>query len=124
LSRLNVKYKGPLKGELIPPSDKSISHRAIMLASLASGKSTISNLLRAEDPLRTLNAFRMMGIESEEDPPSGTLTINGKGLKGLTEPKGVIDCGNSGTTMRLMSGVLAGQPFTSILTGDQYLLRY
>jgi 3-phosphoshikimate 1-carboxyvinyltransferase len=123
LSRLNVKYKGPLKGEVIPPSDKSISHRAIMLASLASGKSTISNLLRAEDPLRTLNAFRMMGIESEEDPHSGDLIITGRGLNGLRELKGVIDCGNSGTTMRLMSGVLAGQPFTSILTGDKYLLK-
>lgn len=99
-----------------------------MLSSLAEGKSTIRNFLRAEDPMRTLGAFRQMGVniivkkESRDRPAQkNELMINGKGLTGLREPAGVIDCGNSGTTMRLLSGILAGQPFYSSLTGDASL---
>lgn len=112
------KAKG-LKGELVPPPDKSISHRAVMFASIANGKSVVRNLLMAEDPVSTINAFRSLGLEITIDP--NALTINGKGLYGLKEPLDVINCGNSGTTMRLISGVLAGNPFFSVLTGDDSL---
>ncbi len=111
-----------MHGEITPPSDKSISHRAVMFASLAKGTSTISNFLQAEDPLRTLEAFRQMGIEIN-DTDKNRIIVKGKGLHGLSAPVDVIDCGNSGTTMRLMSGVLAGQSFSSVLTGDEFLLQ-
>jgi 3-phosphoshikimate 1-carboxyvinyltransferase len=93
-----------------------------MFASLAKGTSTISNFLQAEDPLRTLEAFRQMGIEIN-DTDKNRIIVKGKGLHGLSAPVDVIDCGNSGTTMRLMSGVLAGQSFSSVLTGDEFLLQ-
>ncbi len=119
---LNIKVtqKTSLRGEVTPPPDKSISHRAIILASLSEGKSIIRNFLRAEDPLRTIKAFRQMGIEIKEFKEED-LVINGKGLIGLREPENIIDCGNSGTTMRLLAGVLAGQPFSATLTGDKSL---
>lgn len=94
-----------------------------MLSSLAEGKSVVRNFLDAEDPLRTLEAFRQMGIEIGGRGQNNEVTIKGKGLSGLTEPRGIIDCGNSGTTMRLMSGVLSGQPFSATLTGDAFLLK-
>ncbi len=129
MSQINIKYERPLKGESSPPPDKSISHRAIIISSLSEGKSIIRNFLNAEDPLRTCNAFRQMGINIEvRGQGSGIkgsrdLIIHGKGLNGLREPKGIIDCGNSGTTMRLLCGVLAGQPFSATLTGDSSLMR-
>ncbi len=115
-----VEKSRALRGEIMVPGDKSISHRAIMFASLAKGESRVRGLLRGEDCLSTLKAFQSMGIEVVE---SGTdeLIIQGRGLDGLQEPADLIDCGNSGTTMRLMSGILAAQPFFSVLTGDQYL---
>jgi len=111
-----------LRGEIIVPGDKSISHRAIMFASLAQGKSRIRGLLRGEDCLSTLAAFKNLGIEVVEKADD-ELIIHGRGLAGLQEPSDVVDCGNSGTTMRLMSGILAAQPFFSVLTGDQYLRK-
>ncbi len=111
-----------LRGEIVVPGDKSISHRAIMFASLASGESRVRGLLRGEDCLSTLKAFQAMGIEVVEKG-ADELIIFGRGLDGLQEPGDVIDCGNSGTTMRLMSGILAAQPFFSVLTGDQYLRK-
>ena len=108
-----------LAGEFIVPGDKSISHRSIMFASLAKGTSRISGLLRGEDCLSTLKAFQSLGIDVE-DRAEDELIIHGRGLA-LQEPSDVIDCGNSGTTMRLMSGILAAQPFFSVLTGDKYL---
>ena len=99
-----TKSKG-LRGEVTPPPDKSISHRSIMFASMAEGKSVVRNFLRAEDPLSTIKAFRMLGIPITE-VATGEVTIEGKGLNGLTEPFDVIDCGNSGTTIRLISGLL------------------
>jgi 3-phosphoshikimate 1-carboxyvinyltransferase len=99
-----------------------------MFSSLAEGQSIVRNFLRAEDPLRTLEAFKQMGIEINESPQPSALSsrnneiiISGKGLNGLTQPKNIIDCGNSGTTMRLLSGVLAGQLFPTSLTGDSSL---
>ncbi|MGO9613992.1 MAG: 3-phosphoshikimate 1-carboxyvinyltransferase [Dissulfurispiraceae bacterium] len=111
---------GGLKGEVFPPPDKSISHRAVMLASIAEGESVVRNFLKAEDPISTIEAFKMLGIKIDE-AGSGVLIIQGEGLYGLTEPTDVINCGNSGTTIRLMSGILSGNPFLSILTGDESL---
>lgn len=108
-----------LGGEITVPGDKSISHRSIMLGSIAQGTTTVKGFLRGEDALATLAAFRTMGVTIEDD--GALLTIHGKGLNGLTEPGDVVDCGNSGTSMRLLSGLLAGQRFFSVLTGDQYL---
>ncbi|MEW6601247.1 MAG: 3-phosphoshikimate 1-carboxyvinyltransferase [Nitrospirota bacterium] len=128
MNRISVKYSGPLRGEINTPPDKSISHRAIMFSSLAEGQSVVRNFLEAEDPLRTLEAFRRMGIKIKESsqpsaliPQLNEIIINGKGLKGLKDPQNIIDCGNSGTTMRLLSGVLAGQLFSTELTGDASL---
>ncbi|MDO8281630.1 MAG: 3-phosphoshikimate 1-carboxyvinyltransferase [Thermodesulfovibrionia bacterium] len=123
MNQIKVCHSDPLKGEASPPPDKSISHRAVIFSSLAEGRSVIENFLAAEDPMRTLEAFRQMGIEIEQSADGRTVTIIGKGLRGLSEPVGPIDCGNSGTTMRMMSGVLSGQPFSSTLTGDRYLLK-
>lgn len=111
-----------LRGEIIVPGDKSISHRAIMFASLAKGESRVRGLLRGEDCMSTLKAFQSMGVEVVETGED-ELIIQGRGLNGLQEPGDVVDCGNSGTTMRLMSGILAAQPFYSVLTGDQYLRK-
>ena len=111
-----------LKGEITVPGDKSISHRAIMFASLAKGESRVRGLLRGEDCLSTLKAFQAMGVEVVEKGDD-ELIIQGRGIDGLLEPDDVVDCGNSGTTMRLMSGILAAQHFYSVLTGDQYLRK-
>ncbi len=111
-----------LRGEILVPGDKSISHRAIMFASLAKGESRVRGLLRGEDCLSTLKAFQAMGVEVVEKGEE-ELIIQGRGLDGLQEPDDVVDCGNSGTTMRLMTGILAAQPFFSVLTGDQYLRK-
>lgn len=111
--------KRPLRGELTVPGDKSISHRAVIFTSVAQGKSRIWNLSGGEDNLRTVQAFKDMGVRIWEE--DGALCVDGKGWDGLCPPKRVIDCGNSGTTMRLLSGVLAGRPFVSTLDGDASL---
>ncbi|MCX8069090.1 MAG: 3-phosphoshikimate 1-carboxyvinyltransferase, partial [Thermodesulfovibrionales bacterium] len=110
-----------LKGELRPPADKSISHRALMLASLASGKSRIKNLLYAGDTISTMNAMKSLGVDISQDKDD--LLIYGKGLRALKEPTNIIDCGNSGTTSRLISGILSGNNFFSVLTGDDSLRK-
>ena len=112
-----------LRGEISVPGDKSISHRAAMLNALADGEAVIHNFLPGEDCLSTLRVLRALGVESTLDASGETpvLHISGVGLDGLREPADVLDCGNSGTTMRLMSGVLAGQPFLSMLSGDDSL---
>jgi 3-phosphoshikimate 1-carboxyvinyltransferase len=111
-----------LRGEILTPGDKSISHRSIMFGSLAQGVTRVSGFLTGEDNLSTLKAFQAMGISIRQVAP-GELEIEGRGLDGLQEPADLLDCGNSGTTMRLMSGLLAGQRFFSVLTGDQYLRK-
>jgi 3-phosphoshikimate 1-carboxyvinyltransferase len=113
---------GRLCGEVRVPGDKSISHRAIMLGALGEGETLVRGLLRGEDNLATLEAFRSMGVAFRDDA-DGALRIAGRGLHGLQEPEDVIDCGNSGTTMRLMSGLLAGQQFFSVMTGDRFLRK-
>ncbi len=105
-----------LRGNLSIPSDKSISHRSIMFGSLAKGETLIHNFLMGQDCLSTIGAFRQLGIPIfiEDD----TVRVQGKGLHGLLAPTATLDCGNSGTTVRLLSGILAAQPFSSTLTGD------
>lgn len=110
-----------IRGEISVPGDKSISHRSIMLGSIARGTTTVRGFLRGEDNIATLDAFRVMGIGIDDD--GETLSIEGKGLYGLSEPTDVLDCGNSGTSMRLLTGLLAPQKFYSVLTGDRYLRK-
>ena len=111
---------GKLTGHLRVPGDKSISHRAVMLGSLAEGETRITGLLEGEDVLSTLAAFRAMGVRAE-GPENGKLVIHGVGLKGLKAPEQSLDMGNSGTAMRLMAGILVGQAFDSELIGDASL---
>jgi 3-phosphoshikimate 1-carboxyvinyltransferase len=108
-----------LRGELTPPGDKSISHRAIILGSIAEGLTTVTGFLSSDDTLSSAEAMTMLGvpIKIEKD----TVKIQGKGTYGLTEPEDTIDAGNSGTTARFLSGLLSGQNFFSSITGDQYL---
>ena len=116
----NVQPGGRLRGEIRVPGDKSMSHRSIMLGSLAEGITHVTGFLNAEDALATLQAFRAMGVEIE-GPENGKVTIHGVGKHGLKEPKEPLYLGNSGTSMRLLSGLLAGQTFNSVLTGDKSL---
>ncbi|MGX9419238.1 3-phosphoshikimate 1-carboxyvinyltransferase [Vibrio sp. WJH972] len=108
---------GRLSGNIRVPGDKSISHRSIMLGSLAVGTTEISGFLEGEDALATLNAFRAMGVEIQ-GPQNGCVTVHGVGLNGLTAPAAALDVGNSGTSMRLLAGIAAGQAFPVTLTGD------
>lgn len=105
-----------LRGEVKVPGDKSISHRAVMFGSLAKGRTRITGFLRGADCLSTISCFRQLGISIEED--AGEVLIHGKGLHGLAAPAQTLDTGNSGTTTRLMAGILAGQKFASVLNGD------
>lgn len=113
---MNLHRANALKGSIRIPGDKSISHRAVMFGSLAKGTTTITNFLQGEDCLSTISCFRKMGIHIENHKDH--VNIEGKGLHGLNCPDTVLDTGNSGTTTRLISGILAGQNFTSQLTGD------
>lgn len=106
----------PLKGEITVPGDKSISHRGIMLGALANGTTSITNFLKGADCLSTISCFQKMGIEIEETERE--ILVHGKGLHGLSAPTEILDAGNSGTTTRLISGILAGQNFSCDLTGD------
>ena len=106
-----------LKGEITVPGDKSISHRAVMFGALAEGLTEVEGFLPGADCLSTIDCFRRMGIFIEE-PESTRLLIHGKGLHGLKKPADILDTGNSGTTTRLISGILSGQDFETILTGD------
>ncbi|MCG7877717.1 MAG: 3-phosphoshikimate 1-carboxyvinyltransferase [Candidatus Thiodiazotropha endolucinida] len=111
---------GKLIGNLRVPGDKSISHRSIMLGSLADGVTEVTGFLEGEDSLATLNAFRQMGV-AIDGPTQGRVTIQGVGMHGLQAPDGALDLGNSGTSMRLLTGLLAGQGMAVTLTGDSSL---
>ena len=111
----------PLRGTLTVSGDKSISHRAVMFGSLASGITEIEGFLPGEDCLSTIRCFRNMGVQIEQS--GSAVKIFGRGLRGLTPPAEVLDCGNSGTTTRLLSGVLAAQHFDSVLSGDASIQR-
>ena len=117
-----VQPGGRLSGRLRVPGDKSISHRSIMLGALAEGTTEVTGFLEGEDCLATLNAFRAMGVEIQ-GPDEGRVVIRGVGMHGLKPPAGELDMGNSGTSMRLMSGLMAAQAFDSVLTGDESLSR-
>lgn len=108
-----------LKGTVSVPGDKSISHRCIMFGSIANGTTEIHNFLKGADCLATIRCFQSMGINIEET--DHTITVHGKGLHGLSAPLNILDVGNSGTTTRLLSGILAGQKFESKLSGDESL---
>jgi 3-phosphoshikimate 1-carboxyvinyltransferase len=111
-----------INGEIKVPGDKSISHRSLILASIAEGESKIEGLLEAEDCLSTMEIMRGLGIEISKEG-AGKYTVQGKGLEGLEEADDVLDCGNSGTSMRLLAGLLASQDFYSVLTGDHSLRK-
>lgn len=115
-----VKPGGSLNGAIRVPGDKSISHRSIMLGSLAEGTTKVSGFLEGEDSLATLQAFRDMGVQIE-GPAEGRVTIHGVGLHGLKQPAGPLDLGNSGTSMRLLSGLMSGQSFDVEMIGDASL---
>jgi 3-phosphoshikimate 1-carboxyvinyltransferase len=118
--------KTPLSGTIIVPGDKSISHRSVMLAAIANGRSTIRNWLPAGDTLATLEAIQSLGIQVDIDkksPQAWDLQIEGKGLHGLQTPTNPLDCRNAGTFMRLMAGILAGQSFPSVLDGSEQLRK-
>ena len=114
-----AEIKRPLRGELTVPGDKSIAHRAVILASIADGRSRIYNLSGGDDNSRTVRAFRQMGVEIYREGEA--LCVDGRGWAGMAAPRETIDCGNSGTTMRLLSGLLSGRPFVSQLDGDSSL---
>lgn len=111
-----------VKGSIQIPGDKSISHRSIIFGSLAEGKTVIRGLLESEDCMNTIKAFQGMGIKIVRNS-EGEYCIHGCGLNGLQEPRNVINCGNSGTTMRLLTGLLSAQKFYSVLTGDSSLRK-
>ena len=111
-----MQAKMPLRGEVKIPGDKSISHRAVMFGALADGTTRVTNFLQGADCLSTISCFRKLGIDIENTQEE--IRIHGKGLHGLTAPTEILDTGNSGTTTQLISGILAGQNFTTTLTGD------
>lgn len=120
--RFHVVPGGSLHGQARVPGDKSISHRAMMLAALADGRTEVTGFLEGADSLATLAAFRAMGVQAE-GPVDGRLVIEGVGIDGLRAPGGPLDLGNSGTSMRLLCGLLAGQRFAVTLLGDASLSR-
>ena len=121
MSNYITSIAGPLKGTIKVPGDKSISHRSIMLGSIADGVTKVSGFLEGEDSLATLSAFRDMGVKIERN--GSNVTINGVGKNGLKEPINSLNLGNSGTSIRLMSGLLSAQSFDSELCGDESLSK-
>lgn len=117
---IEIKPCARLQGTAAIPGDKSISHRAVMLGALAEGETVVENFLMGEDCLSTVKCFQAMGV-AVSGPEQGRLAIKGVGLRGLKEPADVLDAGNSGTTTRLMLGILAGQDFFTVITGDSSL---
>jgi 3-phosphoshikimate 1-carboxyvinyltransferase len=116
-----IQAAGPLTGVFRVPGDKSVSHRAIMLGALAEGVTEAEGFLTGEDCLSTVACFRRLGVETAVEGTAAT--VWGRGLRGLRPPEGMLDVGNSGTTLRLLTGILAGQPFPAVLTGDASIRR-
>lgn len=116
-----ISAKHGLHGEIMVPGDKSISHRAIMFGSLAEGNTEVAHFLQGADCLSTISCFQKLGVEIENMPDR--IVIKGRGLHGLKVPSSVLDAGNSGTTTRLISGILAAQPFETVLTGDESIRK-
>lgn len=122
MNRVTIKPVKRLAGKIQVPGDKSISHRAVIMSALAQGTTSISNFLTAADCLSTVNCLKNLGVKIE-GPENNNLIVYGAGAEGLKEPSDVLDAGNSGTTMRLLAGVLASLPFFSVVTGDFSLRR-
>lgn len=116
---MKIQKTNALNGEISIPGDKSISHRAVMFGSIANGQTTITNFLTGADCLATIDCFHKMGVPIHQD--GSTVVVNGRGLHGLKAPDSALYVGNSGTTTRLISGILCGQPFTTELSGDESL---
>ncbi|HJT23729.1 MAG TPA: 3-phosphoshikimate 1-carboxyvinyltransferase, partial [bacterium] len=121
MKQLTVHPVKRLQGTIAVPGDKSISHRAVMLGSLAYGTTQVTHFLNSADCLSTIGIFKKMGVQIKQ--AGDKVTIVGRGLNSLKPPRTVLDAGNSGTTARILLGLLAGQPFTTRLTGDKYLRR-
>mgnify|MGYP002856608739 CR=1 FL=1 len=121
MSKRTISPVKTLRGEITPPADKSISHRAVMFGALADGTTRISNCLMSADVRSTIGVFRSLGVSIDADEANGEVMVRGAGINGLKAPDDVIYTGNSGTTTRLMSGILAGQGFESVLSGDESL---
>ncbi|MED1205001.1 3-phosphoshikimate 1-carboxyvinyltransferase [Heyndrickxia acidicola] len=122
MNTIQLDAKQPsIRGRLRVPGDKSISHRAIMFGAIGNGKTVIRNFLKGADCLSTISCFKKLGVEIEEKKEE--IIVNGKGWDGLKEPASILDVGNSGTTTRLLLGVLAGRPFHSILIGDSSIAK-
>lgn len=121
MTTLTITPGGPLRGTISVPGDKSITHRAIILSALGDGPTPITGYCRGEDCLNTMRAFRALGVRVDET--EHRLIVHGKGMWGLGEANGPVDCGNSGTGIRLLTGVLAGQDFFTVLTGDHSIRR-
>lgn len=121
MTSLTITPGRPLRGTITVPGDKSITHRAIILTALAEGTGTIKRYCRGGDCLNTMRAMQSLGVKIDESVEE--LRVQGKGLWGLTEPAGIVDCGNSGTGIRLLTGLLAGQDFFTVLTGDASIRR-
>ena len=116
---MEIKKQQGLRGTLAVPGDKSISHRAVMFGALADGTTRISHFLEGADCLSTISCFRRMGIEIERN--GSEILVHGNGLRGLNSPREILNAGNSGTTTRLIAGILSGQKFISELDGDDSL---
>ncbi len=121
MASLTIQPGGPWRGTVTVPGDKSITHRGVLMSALADGETTVIGYCRGEDCLNTIRAVRAMGIRIDEEPDR--LLVFGKGRWGLVEPEGPIDCGNSGTAIRLLTGLLSGQEFFTVLTGDGSVRR-
>ncbi|QQK76026.1 3-phosphoshikimate 1-carboxyvinyltransferase [Salicibibacter cibarius] len=112
-----------LRGEITVPGDKSISHRAVMFGAIAYGRTTVNGFLDGEDCRQTIACFQKMGVAIQYDRKRGTVVIDGRGMEGLNEPSELLDVGNSGTTIRLMLGILAGRPYFSVAAGDKSIAK-
>jgi 3-phosphoshikimate 1-carboxyvinyltransferase len=119
--KTDIKKMHSVRGEVTVPGDKSISHRAVMLGAIADGTTHIRGFLKGADCLSTIDCFRQMGIDIEVS--NEVITVHGKGLHGLTQPQDILYTGNSGTTTRLLCGLLSAQPFDTDITGDSSICR-
>src|SRR5215210_5835554 len=119
IAAMRVEPARRVRGVLRLPGDKSISHRAAIMAALAVGRTVIGNYASSEDCAHTLSCLQGLGVRVERE--GATVSVTGRGAEGLCAPQSALDCGNSGTTMRMLAGVLAGQEFASVLTGDDSL---
>jgi 3-phosphoshikimate 1-carboxyvinyltransferase len=122
MTQLHLQSGSPLTGQCSVPGDKSISHRAVIFGSIAEGQTSVRNFLDGHDCRATVGVMRALGVEIDVRTPT-ELVVHGRGLDGLQEPNSVLDCANSGTTIRLLAGLLAGQPFTTFLSGSAQIRR-